>query len=245
MPRLKAENLSLRYSVFETNRPIESPDGAGLFLAPSNSRGWVQALDDVSFEIAEGQRLGVLGRNGSGKTTLLKALAGLLPVNSGEIDIDGNVSALIDIAHGMRIEATGERNILLRGMIAGLSRKAAEARIEEIAAFAELGDYIHLPVRTYSSGMAMRLNFAIATAFEPDILIVDEWLGAGDLTFQAKAQARMKALVKKAGILILASHDLELIARETDRAIWMESGRVKAEGPSKEIAAQYQAATSG
>ncbi|MEE2525855.1 ABC transporter ATP-binding protein [Hyphobacterium sp. HN65] len=243
MPSIKAQNVSLRFRVYDNADGMISPKGAGQISTTQGAKRWVNALKGVSFDLSDGKRLGLIGRNGSGKSTLLKAIAGLLPVTSGHIDVDGEISALIDIAHGMRIEATGERNIILRGMIAGLSKADAKARVLEIAAFAELEDYIRMPVRTYSSGMAMRLNFAIATAFEPDILIVDEWLGAGDRIFQQKAQKRMHSLVDRSGALVLASHDLALIEHQTDEALWLDAGRVEAAGASGDVVSQYMKAT--
>ncbi|WP_420434364.1 ABC transporter ATP-binding protein [Hyphobacterium sp.] len=245
MSSVKIEDLGMRYRVYENVASVESPDGAGDFSPRGQSNRWVQALSNINLELAEGERLGIIGRNGCGKSTLLKIIAGLLPPSEGQVQIDGQVSSLIDIAHGMRIEATGERNILLRGMIAGLTMREARARIDDIAAFAELGDYIKLPVRTYSSGMAMRLNFAIATAFDPDILIVDEWIGAGDRAFQQRARARMQELIEASGALILASHDLELVGRMADRVLWLDSGHMKALGPAADVIERYREAVDG
>lgn len=245
MSSVQIEDLGMRYRVYENVAGVESPDGAGNFSPRGQSNRWVQALSDINLDLGEGERLGIIGRNGCGKSTLLKVIAGLLPPSEGRVRIDGQVSSLIDIAHGMRIEATGERNILLRGMIAGLTMREARARIDDIAAFAELGDYIKLPVRTYSSGMAMRLNFAIATAFDPDILIVDEWIGAGDRAFQQRARARMQELIDASGALILASHDLDLVGRMADRVLWLDSGRMKALGPADEVIDSYREAVDG
>ena len=245
MSSVQIEDLGMRYRVYENVAGVESPDGAGNFSPRGQSNRWVQALSDINLDLGEGERLGIIGRNGCGKSTLLKVIAGLLPPSEGRVRIDGQVSSLIDIAHGMRIEATGERNILLRGMIAGLTMREARARIDDIAAFAELGDYIKLPVRTYSSGMAMWLNFAIATAFDPDILIVDEWIGAGDRAFQQRARARMQELIDASGALILASHDLDLVGRMADRVLWLDSGRMKALGPADEVIDSYREAVDG
>ena len=239
MSSVEIKDLCVRFRIYDKAAGVVSPDGAGGFSQRDKSHRWGRALSDIDIELAEGQRLGIIGRNGSGKSTLLKVIAGLLPPSEGIVRIDGQVSSLIDIAHGMRIEATGERNILLRGMIAGLSKREAKERIGPIAAFAELGDYINLPVRTYSSGMAMRLNFAIATAFSPDILIVDEWIGAGDLAFQKKARERMQDLIDASGALILASHDLDLVERMADRVLWLDAGRVKALGPARDVIEHY------
>jgi len=245
MSSVYIKDLCVRFRVYEKTTGAVSPEGAGVFAQRDRSHRWVQALTDIGFELGEGQRLGIIGRNGSGKSTLLKVIAGLLPATKGTVKMDGQVSSLIDISHGMRIEATGERNILLRGMIAGLSKRQARERINDIAAFAELGDYIKLPVRTYSSGMAMRLNFAIATAFSPDILIVDEWIGAGDRAFQKKARGRMQELIDASGALILASHDLDLVERMADRVLWLDAGHVTALGPAKDVVDRYRETVDG
>lgn len=245
MSSVSVKDLCVRFRVYEKTPGTISPEGAGIFAQRSRSHRWVEALSNINFDLQEGQRLGIIGRNGSGKSTLLKVIAGLLPATKGTINIEGQVSSLIDIAHGMRIEATGERNILLRGMIAGLSKREAKRRISDIATFAELGDFIKMPVRTYSSGMAMRLNFSIATAFNPDILIVDEWIGAGDRAFQKKARARMQELVDAAGALILASHDLDLVERMADRVLWLDAGQVKAFGGAKDVVERYRETVDG
>lgn len=241
MTRIALDAVSLRYPVFSSEKGLETPDGTARLKQARFGGRYVQALEDISFTLERGDRLGIIGRNGSGKSTLLRVLAGIFPPHDGTVQIDGRVAALLNIGLGMRIEATGERNIILRGLISGLTRREAEARVEEIAEFAELGDYIKLPVRTYSSGMAMRLNFAIATAFDPEILLLDEWIGAGDEAFGKKVQARMKALVEEAGIVVLASHNADLIERSCNRALWLDQGRARAIGEIGEVMDVYRA----
>jgi ABC-type polysaccharide/polyol phosphate transport system ATPase subunit len=201
----------------------------------------VRAIDDVSFELHQGDRLAIVGENGSGKTTLLQVLAGLFAPETGTLMTRGRITSLININFGMQAEATGHRNITLRGLAAGYSHKAIEARRAEIADFSELGEFLDLPIETYSAGMRMRLTFSIATAFEPEILILDEWLSAGDANFKEKATRRMNAFVDQAGILVLASHSRKLMLDNCDKAIWMDQGKIRASGPVLAILDAYEA----
>ncbi|MCC5996503.1 MAG: ABC transporter ATP-binding protein [Oceanicaulis sp.] len=199
----------------------------------------VRALQGVSFEAEAGERLALVGENGSGKTTLLQVLAGIYTPDEGVVEIEGRTTALVNINLGMNAEASGHRNITLRGLATGRTREEIEERRAEIAAFSELGDFLDLPVETYSAGMRMRLSFAIATAFEPDVLILDEWLSAGDTAFRKKATGRMRRFVDQAGILVLASHSPTLLTDTCKRALWLDAGRVRAEGPVSDILKAY------
>lgn len=201
----------------------------------------VRALTNISFEAKSGERLALVGENGSGKTTLLQALAGIYTPDAGEIEIEGRSTSVVNINLGMSLEASGHRNITLRGLASGRSRQEIEDKRAEIAAFSELGSFLDLPIETYSAGMRMRLNFAIATAFDPDVLILDEWLSAGDTAFRRKATERMKAFVGKAGILILASHSKSLLTETCTRAIWLDAGTVRMDGPVSEVLEAYDA----
>ena len=199
----------------------------------------LKALEDVSLSLGQGDRLAIVGGNGAGKTTLLQVMAGILRPTTGTVARAGRTTNLINIGLGMQDEATGHRNVTLRGLAAGQTRAQIEARREEIAAFADLGEFLDLPVRTYSAGMRMRLNFAIATAFDPEILILDEWVSAGDAAFREKAAQRMEAFAERAGLLVLASHNLTLLKRVCDRAILLSEGRIAAEGAVDEIVDRY------
>jgi len=201
----------------------------------------IRALDDVSFEVQTGERVGLVGANGSGKTTLLQVLAGIYPPESGQVEIQGRTTSLVNINLGIRNEATGNKNITLRGLASGRSRAEIEDRREEIATFTGLGEFLDLPVETYSAGMRMRLNFAIATAFEPEVLILDEWLSAGDEQFRKIASERMSKFVGQAGILILASHSMSLLLENCTRGLWLENGKVSMDGPIKDVLQAYQA----
>ena len=185
----------------------------------------VTALDNVSFSLKAGDRLGLVGTNGAGKTTLLKVLYGVFSPTSGRVEIQGRVDALFNINLGFRSEATGRRNIVLRGLINGWSMDVIRSRMDDIIEFSELGEFIDMPFKTYSQGMAARLAFSIATSFEPEILLMDEWIGAGDPAFQEKARARMNNMAEKAGIIILASHSQNLLRNTCNLILELEAGK--------------------
>ena len=198
----------------------------GLLARDAADRVVVRALDRCSFEIKEGDRVGLLGHNGSGKTTLLRVLAGVYEPSVGTIAVTGKVAPMLSIMLGMDMEATGLENIYLRGVVMGMKPKEIEPLVGEICEFSELGDYIDMPVRTYSSGMAMRLAFAVSTSVPADIVLMDEWLSVGDATFATKAQARLNGLIEQAKILVIASHDQNLIRNYCNRAFRLDHGRV-------------------
>ncbi len=232
MVSLRARNVCLRYPL---PAGVRLGGGMGVAVGGRFSRGsgarYVTALEDVSFELEAGDRLGLVGSNGAGKTTLLKVLYGIYEPTSGSVQTRGRIDALFNINLGFRQEATGRRNIVLRGLINGWSSRQIEKRVDEIIAFSELGDFIDMPLKTYSAGMSTRLAFAIATSFEPEILLMDEWLGAGDKSFQDKAKARMDEIVARAGIIVLASHNDTLIRRVCNKVLVLEKGTVKEFGP--------------
>lgn len=201
------------------------PTGGTILRAGRNA--YVTALDGVSFALEAGDRLGLVGANGAGKTTLLKVLYGVYEPTAGSIEVNGRVDALFNIGLGFRKEATGRRNIVLRGLINGWTMEEIEARMEGIIEFSELGDFIEMPYKSYSQGMAGRLAFSIATSFEPEILLMDEWISAGDPPFQEKARARMQEMAKRAGIIVLASHNSDLIKRTCNKVLELEKGKVK------------------
>ncbi|MBW3097261.1 ABC transporter ATP-binding protein [Pseudohoeflea coraliihabitans] len=186
---------------------------------------WITALDDVTFNLRAGDRLGLVGSNGAGKTTLLHVLYGTLEPSAGTVHTQGRVDALFNISLGFRHEATGRRNIIMRGLINGWSPAQIDHHMEDIIAFSELGDFIDLPFKSYSQGMAARLAFSIATCMNPEILLMDEWIGAGDTDFQHKARKRMAELAEKAGIIVLASHNHGLLRASCNRFLKLEKGR--------------------
>lgn len=186
----------------------------------------VQALRDVSLDLRDGDRLGVVGHNGAGKSTLLQTLAGVYPPSRGRHRIQGTLNSLVNPTLGIQPEATGYENIVIRGLFLGLDRRAIRALTPEIAEFSGLGDYLAVPVRTYSTGMLLRLAFAITTSVPADILLMDEWLSVGDDAFRQQAESRIRGLVARSGILVLASHSRDLIARECNRVLELAHGAV-------------------
>jgi lipopolysaccharide transport system ATP-binding protein len=199
----------------------------------------VRALQNINLEFKHGDRVGILGHNGSGKSTLLRVLSGIYKPTSGQVTINGHVAPLIDISLGIDSEATGQENIFMRGALLGLSKKQINEQLEEIIEFSELGDFIDMPVRTYSSGMHLRLAFSVSTVIRPEILIMDEWLSAGDESFKHKVESRMRKLVDSTSILIIASHSKELMLQTCDRIIWLEHGYVKMDSNAKEVCEKY------
>jgi ABC-2 type transport system ATP-binding protein len=199
----------------------------------------VQALEVVSLSIAHGERVGLIGHNGAGKTTLLRVLAGVYEPTSGTVAVEGQVSALLDVTLGLNPDATGYENILLRGLYLGLRPAEIRRLMPEIAEFTELGAFLHMPVRTYSAGMSARLAFAVATAIKPEILLMDEWLLAGDAQFLEKAHRRINAFVDQSCILVLASHALDVIARWCTKVAWLEQGRLVVFGDTAATLARY------
>lgn len=227
MVSITVESLGLAYPVLNVPtlsfRRRKAPVGGRIEGEKRTLR--VTALDGLSFSLSAGDRLGLIGANGAGKTTLLKVLYRIFEPTSGAVDIRGRVDALFNVNLGFRAEATGRRNVELRGLINGWSKAQIEDRMEQIIAFSEIGDFIDMPFKYYSQGMAARLAFATATSFEPEILLMDEWIGAGDPPFQEKAKERMNSLVAAAGIIVLASHNLSLLEKICTHGLILDHGR--------------------
>ncbi|UQZ91428.1 ABC transporter (plasmid) [Deltaproteobacteria bacterium Smac51] len=204
--------------------------------------GHHDALRDVTFNLTDGERLGIIGMNGAGKSTLLRLLAGVLHPTSGRIIREGNPNcSLLSLSNQWYPDLSGRDNAILACLLAGMRRSAAEARVETMREFSELGRWMDLPVRTYSTGMALRLALAAALQVQPDVLLLDETLGVGDAVFQQKAAAAIMDTVERARSLVLVSHDINSIISLCDRILWLEDGRVRADGPTEEIAASYAA----
>lgn len=230
---IKLKNVNLYYPVaghysHSLQSKISSHIGGVLGTASHKEKKmhYVHSLRDINLTISKSCRLGIIGHNGAGKTTLLRLLSGVYPPTSGSVSIKGKISALTDFTLGMDPNATGLKNIEFRLVFMGCTFKQAKKSIDEIVDFSELGEFIHLPVRTYSTGMFLRLAFAISTHFTPDILILDEVIGAGDESFREKATNRLKLLIEKSRMVILSSHDLKSITQYCDRAIVMEKGGI-------------------
>jgi lipopolysaccharide transport system ATP-binding protein len=198
----------------------------GYFSRDAGNLVVVRALDNLDFDFREGDRIGLVGHNGSGKTTLLRVLSGVFEPIRGHVDVIGRVNSILDISMGFDPDATGLENIFLRGVMSGRRRREIAAQVDEIADFSELGDYLNLPVRTYSSGMLLRLAFAISTCIESEILLLDEWLTVGDSEFSAKASKRLQDMANRASILIVASHDSQLVDRVCNRVLRLDHGRI-------------------
>ena len=221
-PIYNAKNRSLKNTVMQA-----ATGGRVSFGAEGTV---IRSLEDISFEIHEGERVGLIGHNGAGKSTLLRALSNVYAPTAGRAEIVGEIGSLVDIGLGIDGEATGRENIFIRGALLGLKRKEIEERFDEIVEFSELGEFINMPVRTYSSGMHLRLAFAVATIIRPEILLMDEWLSVGDAAFNAKAEQRLNNLVQSSRVLVIASHSRELIEKTCNRAMWFEHGRLKMDG---------------
>lgn len=199
------------------------------------------ALKDVSFEVNKGEVVGIIGHNGAGKSTLLKVISGILKPTDGELEVHGNIVPMLELGSGFDHDLTGRENVFLNGAILGYTEEYLKAKYDEIVEFSELGKFIDVPIRNYSSGMLMRLAFSIATVVQPEILIVDEILAVGDAAFQEKSKARMLELMSGGTTVLFVSHSLEQIREMCDRVIWLEHGHVKAIGATKEICDAYQA----
>jgi ABC-2 type transport system ATP-binding protein/lipopolysaccharide transport system ATP-binding protein len=211
----------------------------GLIQSDSSSYVSVVALRDINLVLNDGDRLGLIGHNGAGKTTLLRVLAGIYEPLSGRVKIRGTVASLTDITMGMDVERTGYENIVLRGVFLGLEPKEMRRMIPDIEAFTELGEFLTLPLRTYSSGMLLRLAFAVTTAVIPEVLIMDELIGAGDAAFMVKAMARLNQMISNSRILVIASHDIETIRRLCTKAALLQTGRIVTIGPVEEVISTY------
>ena len=218
----------------------DSETGAPLG-ADRTRRVVVQALRHVSFRLGSGERLGILGHNGAGKSSLLRVLGGIYEPVAGRVTVHGTVNTLLDTSFGMNLDLTGRENIALRGRYVGLSRDGIAALEQDVERFAELGAFLELPVRTYSSGMVIRLGFGLATAIRPQVLLMDEWFMAGDAKFRDKAHARLERVVKGAEILVLTSHAPSVLREWCTRLIWLHAGRLVADGPVEAVLPRYEA----
>ncbi|MCX7278516.1 MAG: ABC transporter ATP-binding protein [Burkholderiales bacterium] len=231
-----ARELCVEFPIYENShrslkKAVLNLSTGGKIGQDTGKHSIVTALDSLNFRFEEGARVGLLGHNGSGKTTLLRVLSGVYAPVRGQLKVSGSIASLLDVSMGLDPDATGFENIYLRGILDGLKPAKIRSKIDEIADFSELGDYLNLPVRTYSSGMMLRLAFAISTSIEADIIIMDEWLSVGDAAFSAKAAIRLESIVGKASILVVASHDPSLIQRICNRKITMERGRIISDEP--------------
>ena len=233
---IKVTNLTKTYKLYGNNkrRILES-----LFPFVKQQHKEFNALSNVSFEIKKGEIVGIIGKNGSGKSTLLKIITGVLSQTSGDVEIKGRISALLELGTGFNPEYSGMENIFLSGNLNGIPREEMQKRVPDILDFADIGDFIYQPVKNYSSGMFVRLAFAVAVSVDPEILIVDEALSVGDAAFQAKCMARMMQIMKQGATVLFVTHDMDVVKRLCERCIYLENGKIIKEGPAAELADLY------
>jgi len=244
---ISLQNVSVSFPIYSSsnrslkNRLMQSATGGEIrSAAGTNKITIVEALQDIDFAAKSGDRIGLVGHNGAGKTTLLRVLARIYEPNAGQVFVEGATVPLFDISLGMDPESTGYENILLRGLYLGLKKSQIKARMEEIADFTELGDFLNLPIRTYSAGMRMRLAFAVSTSVAPDILLIDEGIGVGDAAFIQRANARLSRFTEQVAIIVLSSHSEDLLTKMCDTSVLIEHGRAIATGPTREVLKQYR-----
>ena len=232
LPIFDVSALSLKKRVMRVGRRNRiAEDNTGVVV--------VRAIDDLSLRLESGDRLGLIGHNGAGKSTLLRVMAGIYPPTAGTVAVQGKTVPLLDISLGMDEQSTGRQNIRLRGLLLGMSHTEIGKKTDEIAEFTELGDYLDLPLRTYSNGMRVRLAFGISTAIDADILLLDEVLGVGDASFQEKANKRLQDLHNRAEIVVLAIHSSDAIRKTCNKVLWMERGRVRMFGTVDDVVSAY------
>jgi lipopolysaccharide transport system ATP-binding protein len=242
---VKFDRVSIEFPIYSAHgrslkRSILQLTTGGRIGLDRRDRAVITALNDISFTAQHGERIGIVGHNGAGKSTLLRAVAGVYEPPRGTISVCGKVGSLIDLTLGMDLEATGYENIRIRSLLMGLPRSKIIEYFDEIARVTELGEFLSMPIRTYSSGMLLRLAFAISTSVAPDILLMDEWIGVGDASFLKKAHERLLGLVGRTGILFLASHSPAMIMDNCTRAIWLWKGEMRADGLPAEVLREYE-----
>lgn len=244
MASIEFNNVCVDFPIYNANgrslkkRLMQVATG-GQLGADDQGRVIVRALDGLSFSLKNGDRVGLLGHNGAGKSTLLRLLSGVYSPSSGTAYINGEVGSLIDISLGIDPEATGMENIYLRGGLLGMKKSKITEKLDEIIDFSELGDFIDMPLRTYSTGMHLRLAFAVSTIVSSEILLMDEWLSVGDEGFKHKAEGRMTELVRATNILVIASHSVDLILHTCNRVLWLEHGKIIMDSDPETVANAY------
>jgi lipopolysaccharide transport system ATP-binding protein len=238
MPAIKVQNLSKKYRIYD--RPWDKLREV-LRLSSRQLHREFWALNDISFDLEPGQTLGIIGQNGSGKSTLLQILAGIMLQSGGDCLVSGKVSALLELGSGFNPEFTGRENVFMNGAILGLDKRQMAQRMDAIARFAEIGSFMDQPVKTYSSGMFMRLAFAVAVNVDPDVLLVDEALAVGDLIFQHRCMHRMNSLRESGKTIVLVTHDLDAVTKFCDRALLLDGGRLLEDGKPDIVVQKYRA----
>jgi lipopolysaccharide transport system ATP-binding protein len=244
MTYIRLKNVSVDIPIFNANtrslkKKIFQPLSSSKISQDKKGIQIVQALKNINLNLTEGDRIGIIGANGSGKSTLLRVLNGIYVPTSGEILSEGNIASLIDISLGMDSEATGVENIYIQGQLLGLSKNVIKKNIDKIINFSELNEFIELPVRTYSSGMSLRLGFSVSTMLQPEILIMDEWLSVGDENFKKKIDSRLKSILSKTKIFVLASHSKDLIMNNCNRVLWIDNGFIRLDDIPHKVCKEY------
>lgn len=238
-PAIVASGVGLTYRTTTDVNPTLKSSLRRLFAGSRRIRTF-EALRDVSIEVPRGGVLGVIGHNGAGKSTLLRVLAGILPPSTGRVEVYGEISTLLSLGLGFNRNLSGRENIMLGGLAAGLTRSQVSERFDEIVAFADLGEFIDYPIRAYSSGMSGRLAFSVAVHMDPDILLVDEALSAGDAAFKKKATSKMRELCDQAGSIVLVSHAMQSIKELSTQCILLDHGSLVASGQPADVIGEYQ-----
>jgi ABC-type polysaccharide/polyol phosphate transport system ATPase subunit len=239
---ISLRNVGVRFDVSARQESLKSTV-AGMLRGKRrdhSERRVVHALKDVSLEINHGERVGLIGLNGAGKSTILKVMAGIYPPTAGDVRVNGHVSAMFELATGFEMTQTGWDNIRIRGMLLGLTPAEVEERIHQIAEFSELGEFLDYPVKTYSAGMFIRLAFSVSTAINPEILLLDEVMGAGDVQFANKAKRRMLEFMEQGKILVFSSHSLDMLKSFCERVIWLRKGEIVMDGSAERVLSEYE-----
>lgn len=246
MAKIELTDVGITFTIREQRKvSLKEYLVRGLFLPARNPQIAVHALSGINLAAGDGDRVGIIGHNGAGKSTMLKLLAGVYPPTAGTRVVEGRVCSLFDIALGFEPDANGWDNITYRAYLQGETPRSLKGKIRGIAEFSELGDFLNIPVRYYSAGMMIRLAFSIATAIEPEVLLVDEVLSVGDMAFQQKASARMKEMMATASLMVMVSHDLSSIESLCNRVLWMEHGKVVMDGHPHAVVGAYQRSVRG
>lgn len=244
MASIHLDRVSASFPIYSSNARsirtrVMSATTGGRIGSDKRNSVVVRALDNVTLNIEHGDRVGLVGKNGAGKSTLLRVMAGVYEPSSGTVERSGRVAPLFSDKLGMDGENTGYENIIMRGLFLGFTREEMQDKIPEIAEFTELGDFLNMPTHTYSAGMLMRLTFAVSTCIKPEILLMDEGIGAGDASFMKKAARRLEKLVESSGVLVLASHSESLLRRMCSKAVLLERGQVVHQGSLEDVLERY------
>ena len=244
MSRIETHNAWVEFPIFDAKsrslkKAFLGKAGGAIGRNPSDVVV-VEALRDITLSLKEGDRIGLVGHNGAGKSTLLRLLSGIYEPTRGSAAIHGRVAPVFDLGVGMDPEISGYENIIIRGLFLGQTRKQMLDKVDEIADFTELGDYLDMPLRTYSTGMRVRLAMGVVTSIDPEILLLDEGIGAVDAEFLKKARKRLQALVARSGILVFASHSNEFLAQLCDTAMWIDHGTIRMQGEIEDVVRAYE-----